>query len=86
MKSLLIEICAGTSCHLLGAQDLLAAVAALPIKLRECLDLRELDCLNSCGKGPSVRINGMLIAETTPAYLIEMINDALDSMDIDFEA
>ena len=40
MKKIELEICQGTSCHLLGSQELFEAVLALPEKWRESIVLK----------------------------------------------
>jgi len=77
VKSLMIEICVGTSCHLLGSQDLFHVVEALPIHRQAKIDLRGVACLQCCRKGPSVRIDGLVLTEMTPDRLLGVINDNL---------
>lgn len=74
---LLIEICMGTSCHLMGAQDVIDAVEALPADKRARIDLRGATCLKTCRKGPNVRINGVILSEMTPERLLAVIEDNL---------
>lgn len=73
MKSLTIEICSGLSCHLLGARDLIESIENLPSSDREQIKLSEVSCLNSCGKGPNVKINGILFPGMTPRRLLNEI-------------
>lgn len=73
MKSLKIEICIGTSCLMLGAQDLLDVVEELPPEKRQRVELREVACFKCCGKGPNVRINGDLYCGMTPDQLAAKI-------------
>ena len=75
MNKLLIEVCIGTSCHLLGSQDLIDAIEELPEIERNQVDLQGITCLKSCGKGPNVRVNGVVISNMTPDRLLEMIHD-----------
>lgn len=77
MDKLLIEICIGTSCHLLGSQDLIDAIEELTDEVKDKIDLQGVTCLKSCGKGPNVRINGIVIPNVTPEQLIEIVNDKL---------
>lgn len=77
MKSLIVEICVGTSCLLLGSQDLFEAVAALPLDKRERVDLREVACFQSCRQGPNVRMKGVLLSGMTPNRLVGMIEENL---------
>lgn len=77
LKSLVVEICVGTSCHLLGSQELFEAVEALPADQRKAVDLRGVACLQSCGKGPSARVNGTVLTEMTPDRLVGVMRDLL---------
>lgn len=77
MKSLVVEICTGTSCHLLGSEDLLQAVDTLIMSKRERIELREVSCLKSCRQGPTVRIDGVILTGMTPDRLLGLIDDSL---------
>lgn len=74
---LLIELCLGTSCHLMGAQDIIDAVETLPADKRARIDLRGVTCLKTCRKGPNVRVNGVILSEMTPERLLAIIADNL---------
>lgn len=78
MNSLLIEVCLGTSCHLMGSQAIISAVEALPPDKLARIELRGLTCLKNCRKGPTVRINGVILAEMTPDRLLAVIDDNLE--------
>ncbi len=73
MRDLLVEICSGTSCHLLGAQALFAAVESLPKAEREQVEVREVACLQDCKQGPSARVDGRVLTNVTPAGLLAAI-------------
>ncbi|MGI6092174.1 MAG: NAD(P)H-dependent oxidoreductase subunit E [Veillonellaceae bacterium] len=75
MNTLTIEICVGSACYLLGAQDLLEMIEGLPPAIRSQIDLRGASCLNACGKGPNIRINGELMSDVTPEKLLDIINN-----------
>lgn len=77
MNRLLLEICAGTSCYLLGSQDLIDAVETLPPDKRSHIDLRGVSCLKSCGQGPNIRINGVVLRNMTPEHLLQIVDDNL---------
>lgn len=79
MQKLVIEICVGTSCYLLGAQDLIETVETLPTEKREQVELLGASCLKTCGKGPNVRINGLILSNVTPEQLINIICDNISS-------
>lgn len=75
MEKLTVEICVGTSCHLLGAQDLLDAINNLPEAKKARLEVSGVHCLKNCGKGPNVRINGVVLSGVTPERMLQVIDD-----------
>lgn len=74
MQTIVIEICVGSACYLLGAQDLLEMIEGLPPEIKEKVDLRGASCLKACGKGPNIKVNGELMSNITPEKLFEIIN------------
>lgn len=74
-KPLTIEICMGTSCYMLGSQDLLTAIESLPQAMRQRLDVNEVPCFKACGKGPNVRVNGVVLSAMTPERLVGLIEE-----------
>ena len=79
MKQILVEVCVGTSCHLLGAQDLFQTLENLPIEKQELLQVQGVTCLKSCGRGPNVRIQQQVYTNITPDRLLEIIETLLSS-------
>lgn len=77
MEKLLVEICAGTSCYLLGSQDLIDAIETLPPEKRQRVDLRGVSCLTTCGKGPNVHVKGVVLSDMTPERLLQIVEDNL---------
>ena len=75
MKKIELEICQGTSCHLLGSQELFEAVLALPEKWRESIVLKRVDCLKSCRQGPNIRIDGKVLSGLTPEELVLLLQE-----------
>ena len=75
MQKLVLEICVGTSCHLLGSQDLIQMVEHLPAEVKNKIELQGATCLGACGKGPNVRINGTILNNMTPEQLQQIIFD-----------
>jgi NADH:ubiquinone oxidoreductase subunit E len=69
-----VEICVGTSCHLLGSQDLIEALNRLPQDVRETLDVKGTICLKGCGQGPNVRVDGIVYNAVTPERLFDIID------------
>jgi NADH:ubiquinone oxidoreductase subunit E len=76
-KLLEIEICMGTSCHLLGAQDLMEVIETLPAEKKAMVELKGAICLESCGKGPNIKVNGLVLCNMTPERLLQIIDDNL---------
>ena len=70
---LTVEICLGTSCHLMGAQDLMDALERLPADVRRKIDIKGVTCFKNCGKGPNIKINGELMGNATPERMIEAL-------------
>ena len=77
MNRLVIEVCVGTSCYLLGAQDLLQAIEELPAEQLGKVEIIGVTCLKNCGKGPNIRINGTVYSGVTPERLLQVIDDNL---------
>ncbi|VBB06238.1 Hypothetical protein LUCI_1454 [Lucifera butyrica] len=77
MQTLVIEVCMGTSCYLLGAQDLMEAIEELPPEKRTRIELKGISCLKNCGKGPNIRINGIVLTNVTPEQLLQIVDDNL---------
>ena len=77
MEQLVVEICAGTSCYLLGSQDLIDAIESLPLEKRARIDLQGASCLKACGNGPNVRIKGVVLSNMTPERLLQILDDNL---------
>lgn len=75
MQKLVLEICVGTSCHLLGSQDLIQMVELLPTEIKMKVELQGATCLGGCGNGPNVRVNGKLLNNMTPEQLQQIIYD-----------
>lgn len=78
MNKIELEICQGTSCHLLGSQELLEAVVALPEKWREAIVLKRVDCLKSCRQGPNVRLDGVIVSGLTAERLVLLLEEKLN--------
>ncbi len=77
MKTVKVEICRGTSCHLLGSQELAETIESLPAGRREQIDICTVDCLKNCRQGANIRIDGELFAGMTPERLMTMLEDKL---------
>ena len=77
MNRVKVEICRGTSCHLLGSQELVEAMESLPAARREQIDICMADCLKTCRQGPNIRIDGVVFSGLTPEHLITILEEKL---------
>lgn len=70
-----VNVCVGTACHLRGSQELLKQIMAFvdTDELCERFDIRATFCMESCDRGPSVRVNGHLLRHAT----FDMVRDNL---------
>jgi len=82
MKKIKLEICQGTSCHLLGSQELLEAVEALPDRRRDAIELHRIDCLKSCRQGPKRRIEGVVVSGLTAERLLGLLEEKISLVEI----
>lgn len=85
MKKIVVEICAGTHCTLMGAMDIMDAVASLSEIQHETdpsceIEIRPIPCLDTCQNGqksPMVRVNGQTLykadSETIMALILDLI-------------
>ena len=69
MGKIIVEVCAGTHCTMMGSMDIIDAVHSLD-EIRQALDdaceveVTAVPCMNLCKKeihGPFVRVDGQLI-------------------------
>ena len=70
MKKFHLEICCGTTCFMLGANQLVNIENEMPADLRELTDVRALPCLGLCSDkelsgAPYVKLNGEVIEKAT---------------------
>ena len=82
VKKFKLEICQGTSCHLLGSQELLEAVENLPDARREAIELNRIDCLKSCRQGPNVRIDGVTVSGLTADRLVLLLEEKFSRSEV----
>lgn len=72
-----VSVCIGTACHLRGAQDLLKDILRHVEEqdLSERFEIKATFCMESCDRGPTVRVNGHVLQRAT----FEMVRDRLAS-------
>ena len=77
MEKILVEICAGTSCHLMGSYDISQVVENLKSHQRALLDIKVVSCLGKCGQGPNIRIHGETYTQVTPEQFKKLLDRVL---------
>ncbi len=65
-----VRVCTGLSCRVLGADDVLAAVAA---RADEDVTVEEIHCAFICGVAPVVEVNGVTHGGVTPEAALALV-------------
>ena len=79
MAVLVVKVCAGTSCHLLGNQAIVDVLENMPPSLQKQVEIGYISCLGNCDEGPCVTIGDKLIDHASPEKVLIMIKEALAS-------
>jgi len=79
MDKIRVEICVGTTCHVLGGGSLHDLEDHLPSRLRDQVEVVGAPCLKACengnyGDAPFVKINGEIMAAATIDKIIARLN------------
>jgi NADH:ubiquinone oxidoreductase subunit E len=74
-KRIRVQVCAGTSCHLMGNSQILTCIEELPRTIRELIDVSFVSCFGECAHGPRVNVDDELIYNATPDKVIEAIKN-----------
>lgn len=77
MEKIKVEFCTGTACHLMGAHELKEYLTTLPLDMKSSIEISGSTCLGQCGKGPNVKVNGVIHSNMTIEKLEEIIQDIL---------
>jgi len=85
MALLTVEVCAGTSCHLLGNQAIIEALESLPVSWQKQIRLGYRSCLGSCGRGPCVTIGKQVIEQASPEKVLTVIKQLLTAVNVEKE-
>lgn len=77
MDKIKVEICLGTTCHLMGAASLQTLQDDLPLLLRNKVDVTGKRCLGLCSsnhtKAPYVLVNNEVLDEASLPKIIDKI-------------
>ncbi len=81
-KKLVVKICTGTLCYVMGGADLQMLDEYIPEELLEKLDIVGSPCLDHCNhcegpKAPFVEVGSRVISEATIAKVVEAVKEEL---------
>lgn len=84
MNKIMVSICTGTACFVMGASEIMLLEEQLPVELKDKVLVEGLTCLDKCknpdcGKAPFVLINGEVVPEATVAVVIERIRKLVNA-------
>jgi NADH:ubiquinone oxidoreductase subunit E len=79
---IIVKICRGTVCHVMGGSELPLLVDMLPDELKNLVSIEGTTCIGNCNKEnsikpPFVEVNGQIIAQASIAKIIEAIKQEL---------
>jgi NADH:ubiquinone oxidoreductase subunit E len=79
---IIIKICRGTVCHVMGGSELPLLAEVLPAELKNQVSIEGTTCIGSCNKDqlikpPFVEVNGKIIDQASIAKVIEVIKQEL---------
>lgn len=75
-QKLKIEVCVGTSCHLMGSNLIIEYLERLSEKVKAQLEIKYISCMNNCSQGPQVKVGNCQLANATP----ELLNDRIEKI------
>ena len=81
MEKVVVEVCCGTACYLLGAAKLMRLDEDLPADCRGRVEVEAKTCLDLCerenlGGAPYVRFNGEeIMSQATPEKVLARIRE-----------
>ncbi|MFW6035399.1 MAG: NAD(P)H-dependent oxidoreductase subunit E [Halothermotrichaceae bacterium] len=73
MEKIPVEVCVGTSCHLMGSNLILEFLETLSDNIKDKIEIKYQNCMNACDKGPRVRVGDIVLSQATP----EMVEDEI---------
>lgn len=82
MEKLIVKICTGTLCYVMGGSELQLLGDCLPEELQDKVEIVGATCLDFCnqeghGKAPFVIVGQTLVTAATISKVIEQINSEL---------
>lgn len=80
--TVVLEVCLGTTCFVMGAQELAALEDHFPESWRKQVEVRAAGCFGQChqkgqGLGPFIRLDGEVIGGATPELVLSRLEEKL---------
>lgn len=85
MEKIRVEVCFGTTCHIMGSSELLELEDELPTNVAKHTEIVGVNCLDYCmdrnfGKAPFIRIDGEVYSEMTKEKLSIILQEKVKSL------
>ncbi len=82
-EKILVELCFGTTCFVMGASKLQDLETLMPPQYRDKVEIKAHTCLDLCkdstyAKAPFVKINGEIISEATVEKVLKNIESRIN--------
>lgn len=82
-SKVLVELCFGTTCFVMGASKLQELESIIPPQYKDRVDIKAHTCLDLCKnstymKAPFVKIDGEIISEATVEKVLKVIESKIN--------
>lgn len=83
--NVIVEICMGTTCYVMGGAQLAGIADRLPEEWKDRVTVKGMRCIGACqqagvyGRAPFVRVNDELIAEADEGKVLNAIRSILEA-------
>lgn len=81
MEKLIVKVCSGTMCYVMGGAELQLLGDALPAEISNSVDIHGVTCLDCCNKGegkaPFVIVGDTVVSGANIANVMEEIHKQL---------
>ncbi|AQQ09491.1 NADH:ubiquinone oxidoreductase 24 kD subunit [Sedimentisphaera cyanobacteriorum] len=80
MKKILVEICTGTTCHVMGSEAIMEIRDMLASRFKDIVEIKATSCIGLCRErnaeqAPFVKVNGRVVPEANLLRVTQMINE-----------
>lgn len=83
MEKVKVIVCTGTSCHVMGADELMGIGEIIEQRFPGCVELEGASCLGLCkdtrfGRAPFVKVNERVVSEATTTRVVKEIEKVIN--------